>query len=43
MDSTDAESLAPTGSVAIGGKVEINEQAVNELAENAESEQVVKR
>ena len=27
----------------IGGKVEINEQAVNELAENAESEQVVKK
>ena len=43
VDSTDAESLAPTGSVAIGGKVEINEQAVNELAENAESEQVVKK
>ena len=39
----DAESLAPTGSVAIGGKVEIIEQAVNELAENAESEQVVKK
>ena len=43
VDSTDAESLAPTGSVAIGGKVEIIEQAVNELAENAESEQVVKK
>lgn len=43
MDSTDAESLAPTGSVAIGGKVEINGQAVNELAENAESEQVVRK
>ena len=42
-DSTDTESIAPTGSVAIGGKVEINEQAVNELAENAESEQVVKK
>ena len=39
----DAESLAPIGSVAIGGKVEIIEQAVNELAENAESEQVVKK
>ena len=43
VDSMDAESLAPTGSVAIGGKVEIIEQAVNELAENAESEQVVKK
>ena len=43
VDSSDAESLAPIGSVAIGGKVEINEQAVNELAENAESEQVVKK
>ena len=42
-DSTETESLAPTGSVAIGGKVEINENAVNELAENAESEQVVKK
>lgn len=41
VDST--ESFAPTGSVAVGGKVEINEQAVNELAENAESEQVVKK
>ena len=43
VDSMNAESLAPTGSVAIGGKVEIIEQAVNELAENAESEQVVKK
>ena len=42
-DSTETKSLAPTGSVAIGSKVEINENAVNELAENAESEQVVKK
>lgn len=44
VDSTGTEQFAPTGSVAaIGGKVEINGQAVNELAENAESEQVVKK
>ena len=43
MDSTGTEHLAPTGSVAVGGKVEINGQAVNELAENAKSEQVVKK
>lgn len=43
VDSTDTENLAPTGSVAISGKVEINENAVNELAENAENEQVVKK
>ncbi len=42
-DSTGTESFAPIGSVAIGGKVEINENAVNEPAENAESEQVVKK
>ena len=43
MDSTGTESLAPTGSAVVGGKVEINGQAVNELAENAENEQVVKK
>ena len=44
VDSTGTEYPAPTGSVsAIGGKVEINGQAVNELAENAENEQVVKK
>lgn len=43
VDSTGTESLAPTGSAVVGGKVEINGQAVNELAENAESEQVVKK
>ena len=43
VDSTETESLASTGSVSIRGKVEINENAVNELAENAESEQVVKK
>ena len=42
-DSTETDSFASSGSVAIGGKVEINENAVNELAENAESEQVVKK
>ena len=42
-DSTNRETLAPNGNVAISGKVEINENAVNELAENAESEQVVKK
>ena len=42
-DSTDRETLAPNVNVAIGGKVEIKEKAVNELAENAESEQVVKK
>lgn len=42
-DSTDREALVSNGNVSIGGKVEINEKAVNELAENAESEQVVKR
>ena len=40
-DSTETDSFASSGSVAIDGKVEINENAVNELAENAESEQVV--
>ena len=42
-DSTDREALVSNGNVSIGGKVEINEKAVNELAENAESEQVVKK
>lgn len=42
-DSTETDSFASSGSVAIDGKVEINENAVNELAENAESEQVVKK
>ena len=42
-DSTEIDSFASSGSVAISGKVEINENAVNELAENAESEQVVKK
>lgn len=43
VDSTGTESLAPTGSAVVGGKVEINGQAVIEPAENAESEQVVKK
>ena len=42
-DSTGTDSLAPTGNVSIDGKVEINENAVNELAENAGAEQVVKK
>ena len=42
-DNTGTDSLASTGNVAISGKVEINENAVNEPAENAESEQVVKK
>ena len=42
-DSMETDSLASTGNVAISGKVEINENAVNEPAENAESEQVVKK
>ncbi len=42
-DSTGTDSLASTGNVSIGGKVEINENAVNELAENAGAEQVVKK
>ena len=42
-DSMETDSIASTGNVAISGKVEINENAVNELAENAESEQVVKK
>lgn len=43
LQDVDSTGTAPTGSVAIGGKVEINGQAVNELAENAQSEQVVKK
>lgn len=42
-DSTGTDSLASTGNVSIDGKVEINENAVNELAENAGAEQVVKK
>ncbi len=43
-DSTATESHAlAKGSIAVSGKVEINEHAVNEPAENAESEQVVKK
>jgi len=42
-DSTETDSLASTGNLSIGGKVEINENAVNELAENAGAEQVVKK
>ena len=43
-DSTTANGTAPaTNAVAVKGKVEINEKAVNELAENAETEQVVKK
>lgn len=42
-DSTETDSLTPTGNLSIGGKVEINENAVNELAENAGAEQVVKK
>ena len=43
-DSTVTESPAlANGSIAVSGKVEINEHAVNEPAENAESEQVVKK
>lgn len=42
-DSTGTDSLAPAGNVSIGGKVEINENAVNEPAENAGAEQVVKK
>ena len=43
QDADSTESITPTGSATIDGKVEINGQAVNELAENAESEQVVKK
>ena len=42
-DSTGTDSLTPAGNVSIGGKVEINENAVNEPAENAGAEQVVKK
>ena len=43
-DSTTVSSTAPTsGTVTLNGRVEINENAVNELAENAENEQVVKK
>lgn len=43
-DSTATESpVLANGSIAVSGKVEINEHAVNELVENAESEQVVKK
>ena len=42
-DSTKTDSLASAGNLSIGGKVEINENAVNELAENAGAEQVVKK
>lgn len=42
-DSTGTDSLAPTRNVSIGGKVEINENAVNEPAEKAGAEQVVKK
>ena len=43
-DSTTANGTAPaTNAVAVKGKVEINEKAVNELAENSETEQVVKK
>ena len=44
VDSTTTGTKVPThGSVTVNGKVEINENAVNEPAENAESEQVVKK
>ena len=43
-DSTATNGTAPvSGTVVMNGKVEINENAVNELAENAETEQVVKK
>ena len=42
-DSTKTDSLASAGNLSIGGKVEINENAVNEPAENAGAEQVVKK
>lgn len=42
-DSTKTDSLVSAGNLSIGGKVEINENAVNELAENAGAEQVVKK
>ena len=42
-DSMETDSLVPTGNLSTGGKVEINENAVNELAENAGAEQVVKK
>ena len=43
-DSAVVNGTVPaTNTVAVNGKVEINEKAVNELAENAETEQVVKK
>ena len=42
-DSTETDSLASAGNLSIGGKVEINENAVNEPAENAGAEQVAKK
>ena len=42
-DSTKTDSLASAGNLSIGGKVEINENAVNEPAEKAGAEQVVKK
>ena len=43
-NSSAANGKVPaTGTIAVNGKVEINGNAVNELAENAESEQVVKK
>lgn len=42
-DSTKTDSLASAGNLSIGGKVEINENAVNEPAENTGTEQVVKK
>lgn len=43
-DSAETSGPVPaSGTVAVNGKVEINENAVNELAENAGNEQVVKK